>query len=81
MNFANFVNSCTDAEFDKLEIEVSQRRRANNEAFARKHPTLTPYEIKLVECGESVKAIMEVRNRLDCNIGTARTIIDNYRSF
>lgn len=81
MNFGEFVDNCSNEEFIALENAVNARRRKHNEEFAAKHSLTQDEKMCLNHLGRTVDTIKMVRDRLDCNLTSARMIVDNYRKY
>jgi hypothetical protein len=76
MNFGEFIDNCTQEEFEQLETAVYNRRRELNR-IAATGLNITQSEKKLVDNNSSVKAILSIRKRT----AIAKTIADEYRKY
>lgn len=72
VSLKDLVDACSYAELEEL-VKLAQNRR---NALSL---TLNEEERRLVSSGDGVQAIINVKDRLNCSLVWARSIVDLYR--
>jgi len=79
LTFELVCSHLSDEQLDRLTVAVSEERRKRRVALVPLMPLLSADERKCVREGKRIDAIRAYRNRVGCDLLTARDVIVRYQ--